>query len=62
MQKELQKDVDEFLANYTAKRDGVYNMQGSVTIVDNITHKVVGMIGGRTQDDSKNFYTVNRAF
>ena len=62
LQKELQKDVDEFLANYTAKRDGVYNMQGSVTIVDNITHKVVGMIGGRTQDDSKNVYTLNRAF
>ena len=40
---------------------GIYNLQGAVTAVENKTHKVVAIIGSRTQEgmESSNY---NRAF
>ena len=60
-QKELQRVVNEVLAEYTdVKADGVYNMQGSAVCIDNDTGLVVAIVGGREQDVG--VYTLNRAY
>ncbi|WP_147525452.1 transglycosylase domain-containing protein [Acetivibrio ethanolgignens] len=59
-QKVAQKALDEVLTNFKEKKDGIYSMQGAVTVVDNNTGKVVAVVGGRTQNTGT--YTLNRAF
>lgn len=61
-QKNIQGIVDEMLELSSSVSDpGIYNLQGAVTAVDNKTHKVVAIIGSRTQEglESSNY---NRAF
>lgn len=61
-QKSIQGIVDEKLElSSSVSNPGIYNLQGAVTAVDNKTHKVVAIIGSRTQEglESSNY---NRAF
>ena len=63
-QEKLQKAVDSNLAQFTKKqKDGEFLVQGAATVVDNITGKVVAIVGGRTQKSEEgNGRTLNRAF
>lgn len=57
----LQKSIDETLAfNEEAGSDGIYALQSASTIIDNQTHKVVAIVGGRSQETD--VYTLNRAY
>lgn len=61
-QKELQNILNKKLALYSnRKKSGLYELQGAMTVIDNQTHKVVGIIGGRRTTDATG-YTLNRAF
>lgn len=47
----LQESVDSTLSiNEETTEDGIYNLQGSATCIDNTTNKVVAISGGRSQD------------
>lgn len=60
-QAKLQEIVDDTLSFYTLKNeDGVYDFQGAVSCVDNVTGRVVAIVGGRSEDNSG--YTINRAY
>lgn len=62
-QKELQSIVDEELAfSDTTTEGGTYELQGALTVIDNETGKVVAMIGGRSQENNSNVYSLNRGF
>lgn len=41
-------------------KNGIYNMQGAATVIDNSTGKVIACVGGRSQNSS--YYSLNRAF
>lgn len=59
---ELQEVLDENLEWSTeTKEDGVYNLQGALTVIDNETGKIVAAVGGRSQDVTANMYSLNRA-
>ena len=63
-QKNLQKIFDKELA-FNTKVDestGIYQFQGAMTVIDNETGKVVAMIGGRSQDELQQTYSLNRVF
>ena len=63
-QSELQKILDNHLS-FNQELDGstgVYKLQGAMTVVDNSTGKVVAIIGGRSQSQEKQIYTLNRAY
>ena len=63
-QKSLQKIFDKELA-FNTKVDestGIYQFQGAMTVIDNETGKVVAMIGGRSQDELQQTYSLNRGF
>lgn len=50
-QNTLQESVDTALSfNEDKNADGIYDLQGSATCIDNETGKVVAIIGGRSQD------------
>ena len=60
-QAQLQKTVDQYLANYTdVNEEGTYKFQGSSTCIDNLTGYVVAIVGGREQEHAG--YSLNRAF
>lgn len=60
-QQELQNIVDNNLSYYTdVNEEGIYTFQGAATCIDNITGKVVAIVGGRSQE--YNGYTLNRAY
>ena len=62
-QKKIQSIVDDELSDFTKKLDsGVYQVQGSATVIDNDTGKVIAVIGGRSQDETKGMFTLNRAY
>lgn len=62
VQKQMQTTLDEALEDYKEKQEnGVYELQGAVTCIDNKNGKVIAIIGGRNQD-SGNIYTLNRAY
>lgn len=63
-QENLQKILDDHLAFSTATKeeDGVYNLQGAMTVIDNETGKVVAAIGGRSQDELAQTLSLNRAY
>lgn len=44
------------------KAPGIYQFQGAMTVIDNETGKVVAMIGGRSQDELQQTYSLNRGF
>lgn len=59
---ELQKVMDEGLDWNTKKQDnGVYDLQGGMTVINNSTGKIVAAIGGRTQEETANIYSYNHA-
>lgn len=64
IQKEMQSVLNEQLSfdSETDAQTGAYALQGAITVVDNSNGKVVATIGGRTQDDSKEVYSLNRAY
>ena len=60
-QEELQKSIDDNLAKFTTlSSDGVFEMQGAATCIDNSTGNVIAIVGGRSQELSG--YTLNRAY
>ncbi|MBO6150448.1 MAG: transglycosylase domain-containing protein [Clostridium sp.] len=60
-QQNLQDAIDSGLSFDTKVSDsGVYALQGAATALDNDSHKVVAIVGGRTQEITT--YTLNRAF
>ena len=63
-QKKLQKIFDKELAFNTEvdESTGIYQFQGAMTVIDNETGKVVAMIGGRSQDELQQTYSLNRGF
>ncbi|MGN0484555.1 MAG: transglycosylase domain-containing protein [Lachnospiraceae bacterium] len=60
----LQAAVDENLSfdTETTGETGIYALQGALTAIDNQTGKVVGVIGGRSQSNLENTYSLNRAY
>ena len=63
-QKNLQKIFDKELA-FNTKVDestGIYQFQGAMTVIDNETGKDVAMIGGRSQDELQQTYSLNSGF
>ena len=63
-QKNLQKIFDKELAFNTEvdESTGIYQFQGAMTVIDNESGKVVAMIGGRSQDELQQTYSLNRGF
>lgn len=62
---QAQTIVNQELSEYDNSKtdDGVYQFQGAMTIVDNQTHKVVAVVGGRTSNDNTSqIYSLNRAY
>jgi len=60
-QEALQKSIDDNLAKFaTLSSDGVFEMQGAATCIDNSTGNVIAIVGGRSQDLAG--YTLNRAY
>ncbi|MCD7738842.1 MAG: transglycosylase domain-containing protein [Lachnospiraceae bacterium] len=63
VQKILQTQIDSLLSfDSTLTSEGVYNLQGSATVIDNAANKVIAISGGRSQYDLENNYGINRAF
>ncbi|MCD7864654.1 MAG: transglycosylase domain-containing protein, partial [Clostridiales bacterium] len=62
-QSELQEILDEELSfSDDLTDDGIYELQGALTVINNLTGKVVAIIGGRSQEDISNVYSLNRAY
>lgn len=63
-QDELQELINAKMKKISRKRDKdrLFTLQTSVTVVDNNTHKVTAIIGGRTQTATRGMYAFNRAF
>lgn len=63
-QKDLQQALDSNLAfaDETNPETNVYELQGAVTAIDNATGKVIAVVGGRSQDNLDNVYSLNRAY
>lgn len=60
-QKLLQDTIDELLAfDEETGSNGIYALQSASTVIDNETHKVVAVVGGRSQETD--VYTLNRAY
>lgn len=60
-QEQLQKSVDDTLANFTEKtKDGIYKFQGAAVSIDNKTGRVIAIVGGRYQNTGG--LTLNRAY
>lgn len=60
-QNKLQEVLDQELSvNDSVSDDGIYKLQGSATVIDNATGRVVAIVGGRSQEGLK--YSLNRAF
>lgn len=63
-QEALQQALDNNLAfaTDTDPESGVFELQGAVTAIDNTTGKVIAVVGGRSQEDLDNVYSLNRAY
>lgn len=60
----LQSIFDNVLSSYNNETtdDGMYACQGALTVIDNQTHKVIAVVGGRTQNTDSKVYSFNRAY
>ncbi len=57
----LQGTIDEMMAfDEEVSEEGIYALQCASTVIDNQSHKVVAVVGGRSQDTG--VYTLNRAY
>lgn len=63
-QRALQQALDNNLAfaTETNAQTNVYELQGAVTAIDNTTGKVIAAVGGRSQENLDNVYSLNRAY
>ncbi len=62
-QQELQDILDEQLADFDEQNaEGIDDMQGAVTVINNETGKVTAIIGGRSQGEEEKIYSLNRAY
>lgn len=62
-QQMVQSCLDTQLKAFEKKtEDGIFVMQGAVTVIDNDTGKVVACVGGRSQDELSGIQSLNRAF
>lgn len=64
IQNNLQEILDEQLSfdDELDESTGIYALQGAITAYDNYTGKVVAVIGGRSQENDSQTYSLNRAF
>lgn len=60
----LQAVLDEHLAfdDSVNAETGIYELQGAITCIDNTTGKVIGVVGGRSQEMESQTYSFNRAY
>lgn len=60
----LQSVLDEHLAfdGSVDEETGIYELQGAITCIDNETGKVIGVVGGRSQEMESQTYSFNRAY
>lgn len=63
-QRVMQQALDNNLAfaTQTNPETNVYELQGAVTAIDNTTGKVIAVVGGRSQENLDNVYSLNRAY
>ena len=62
IQASLQESIDNNLSSFKkVSDDGIYELQGAATCIDNSTGNVVAIVGSRSQDDIDG-YTLNRAY
>lgn len=63
-QRAIQQALDNNLAfaTQTDPDTNVYELQGAVTAIDNTTGKVIAVVGGRSQENLNNVYSLNRAY
>lgn len=61
VQRVAQKVIDKRLSSFHSKKQGVYEVQGAVTVMNNKTGKVIAIVGGRSQKWN-GMITLNRAF
>lgn len=63
-QQAMQQALDNNLAFATEAnpQTNVYELQGAVTAIDNTTGKVIAIVGGRSQENLDNVYSLNRAY
>lgn len=64
IQSKMQQIIDEELAFDEEKNEltNIYSLQSALTVIDNNTGKVIALIGGRSQENENNIYTLNRAY
>ena len=63
VQEQVQEALDEQLSFDTeVDDDGIYELQGAVTVIDNDTGKVIAIVGGRQQEEIEGTYSLNRAY
>lgn len=62
--RQLQAILDATLAEYNNEQteDGIYAFQGGMAVIDNQTHKVIALIGGRSGSSGNSVYSFNRAY
>lgn len=60
----LQQILDDELGSYNSEltESGVFALQGAMTVIDNDTHKVLALVGGRSQANNNTVYSFNRAY
>ena len=60
----MQQALDNNLAfaTQTNQETNVYELQGAMTVVDNTNGKVIAVVGGRSQENLDNVYSLNRAY
>ena len=60
----MQQIIDEELAfnQEINELTNIYSLQSALTVIDNNTGKVIALIGGRSQENENNVYTLNRAY
>ena len=60
----LQADLDDTLSfeRSTDSDTGVYRLQGAAVCINNVTGKVIAVVGGRSQENTDGVYTLNRAY
>lgn len=63
-QRAIQQALDNNLAfaTQTNPETNIYELQGAVTAIDNTTGKVIAIVGGRSQENLNNVYSLNRAY
>ena len=63
-QRALQQALDNNLAfaTQTDPQTNIFELQGAVTAIDNATGKVIAAVGGRSQENLVNVYSLNRAY